>query len=199
MPDYRVNLEIYNGPLDLLLYLIRRDELDIHDIPIARITEQYCQYVATLKEIDPDLAGEFLVMAATLLEIKTRMLLPHPEGAEEGQEPFDPRTDLVRQLLEYKVFKDAAGDLRVSAAEQALRFARRPPEMVLEEPGTDMEDVQLWDLLEAFSRLLASVGQLDRQREIIYDDTPIELYADDILDRLAREGNLSFSQVFAHS
>ncbi len=91
MKDYRVNLDIYNGPMDLLLYLIRRDELDIHDIPIARITGQYCAHVETLKMLDPDLAGEFLVLAATLMEIKTRMLLP--AQAEDGgdEELIDPR------------------------------------------------------------------------------------------------------------
>ncbi|MCK4601686.1 MAG: segregation/condensation protein A, partial [Phycisphaerae bacterium] len=116
MNDYRVNLDIYNGPVDLLLYLIRRDEVDIYDIPISRITAQYMQHVDLIRTLDPDLAGEFLVMAATLMEIKTRMLLPTPTPQEaDGDEPFDPRGELVRQLLEYKAFKDAAGDLRDAA------------------------------------------------------------------------------------
>ena len=196
MTEYRVNLDIYNGPLDLLLYLIRRDEIDIHDIPIARITQQYCAYVETLRRIDPDLAGEFLVVAATLLEIKTRMLLPKDAVAEE-QEAFDPRNELVRQLLEYKAFKDAAGELRQAASQQSLRFPRRPPELTEAEPaGKEMEEVQLWDLVEAFTNLMNAIGQTAPLREIIYDDTPIELHADDILDRLAREGDMTFRQVF---
>ena len=196
MTDYRVSLDIYNGPMDLLLYLIRRDELDIHDIPIARITEQYCAYVETLKLIDPDVAGEFLVLAATLMEIKTRMLLPRPE-AEEEAEPFDPRAELVRQLLEFKAFKDAAGDLRAAAADQALRFPRRPGEPTEAGGGKDLEEVQIWDLLEAFGALLTAIGTGLGETEIIYDDTPIELHATDILDRLARDGNLSFREIFA--
>ncbi len=195
MTDYRVKLEIYNGPLDLLLYLIRRDELDIHDIPIADITDQYCAYVDTLKLIDPDLAGEFLVMAATLMEIKTRMLLPRPESEEEG-EAFDPRAQLVRQLLEFKAFKDAAGNLRDAAAEQALRFPRRPAELLEEGDGKDLEEVQIWDLVEAFNALMTAIGQDLRATAIIYDDTPIELHCADILDRLSREGNLTFREIF---
>ncbi len=128
MAEYRVDLDVYSGPLDLLLYLIRRDELDIHDIPIARITEQYVQYVDVLNVLDPDLAGEFLVMAATLMEIKTRILLPTPppeEGGEDGLQ-IDPRAELVRQLLEYKAFKDASGELAGAAADQATKFPRSP-------------------------------------------------------------------------
>ncbi len=196
MIDWRVNLEIYNGPMDLLLYLIKREEVDIHDIPIARITGQFCDYVETLRRIDPDVAGEFLVLATTLMEVKTRMLLPRPEAPDDDGEPLDPRADLVRQLLEYKAFKDAAGDLRDAAARQALRFPRRPG-AVAEDGGTDLDDVQLWDLVEAFNGLLSAIGHDATQTEIIYDDTPVELYAADILDRLTREGNLTFSQIFA--
>jgi segregation and condensation protein A len=196
MTDYRVNLDIYNGPLDLLLYLIRREEIDIHDIPVARITEQYCAYVDMLKRIDPDLAGDFLVMAATLLEIKTRMLLPRPERTDLEQEPFDPRSELVRQLLQYKAFKDAAGDLREQAARQMLRFGRRPPEPGGTQVGADLEDVQIWDLVEAFNAIMAAIGRGAVQQEIIYDDTPVELHMADILDRLTRDGNMTFRQVF---
>jgi len=102
--EYRVSLDNYSGPMDLLLYLIRREEVDIHDIPLARIIDQYIQYVELLQELDPNAAGEFLVLAATLMEVKTRMLLPTPEaidGDEEGP-GIDPRADLIRQLLEYK-------------------------------------------------------------------------------------------------
>ena len=103
--DYRVQLDIYNGPIDLLLYLIRKEEVDIYDIPIAGITDQYLKYVDVLHELDPNLAGEFLVMAAMLMEIKSRMLLPTETQDEETGEPVDPRSELVRQLLQYKPFQ----------------------------------------------------------------------------------------------
>ena len=199
MADYRVNLDIYNGPLDLLLYLIRREEVDIYDIPIARVTEQYVQYVEMIKALDPNLAGDFLVMAATLMEIKTRMLLPIPPAEESDEEglSLDPRAELVRQLLEYKSFKDAAGDLKAAAHLQAMKFPRHPvsPDES-QEAELDLEDAQVWDLLDAFDRLMADIGQAGRQHEIIYDDTPLELHADDILDRLQREGPMSFSRIF---
>ena len=201
MDEYRVNLEIYNGPLDLLLYLIRRDEVEIYDIPIALITEQYVQYVELLKGLDPNLAGDFLVMAATLMEIKTRMLLPGAppeEGDAEGLE-IDPRAELVRQLLEYKAFKDAAGELKSAADLQAMMYSR--PRADLEADGgeveLDLEDVQVWDLLDAFDRLMAAIGSQARHHEIIYDDTPVELHAADILDRLQRDGAMLFEKIFA--
>lgn len=200
MEDYRVNIEIYNGPLDLLLYLIRRDEVDIYDIPIARITEQYVQYVEVLKALDPNLAGEFLVMAATLMEVKTRMLLPVEEAveSEEGAAgDMDPRAELVRQLLEYKAFKDAAGDLADAAEQQALKYPRKPALPELEDQDDlDIGDVQIWDLVDAFSRIMAAIGQQASHHEVIYDDTPIELHAEDLVDRLRREGKMRFSQVF---
>jgi segregation and condensation protein A len=197
MREYRVKLDIYNGPMDLLLYLIRRDEIDIQDIPIARVTQQYIEHVSTLQHINPDLAGEFLVLAATLLEIKTRMLLPKQEHEGAAVEAFDPRSDLVRQLLEYKAFKDAASDLRDAAESASQRFGRRPPELQAPSGVTDLEDVQIWNLVEAFNSLLKSIGQNLGQTEIIYDDTPIEMHAQDILDRLRDEGRMTFRQVFA--
>jgi len=119
LSDYRVQLDIYAGPLDLLLYLVRKEEVDIYDIPIAQITDQYVQTIEILKDLDIEVAGEFLVMAATLMEIKSAMLLPRvePESLEAG-DTGDPRAELVRQLLEYKKFKDAANLLNAAASEQ---------------------------------------------------------------------------------
>ena len=111
--DYKVMLEVFEGPLDLLLYLIKKDEVDIHDIPIGRITDQYMEYLRLMKVLDLNIAGDFIVMSATLMLIKSRMLLPveeRPEMDEEDEE--DPRWDLVRQLVEYKKFKDAATELQ---------------------------------------------------------------------------------------
>lgn len=200
MSDYRVNLDIYAGPLDLLLYLIRRDEVDIHNIPIARITEQYLQYVEMLKQLDPNLAGDFLVLAASLMEIKARMLLPAPETVESDADglDIDPRADLVRQLLQYKAFKDAAGDLAHAAEQQLLRFPRRPAAIdETTEKEVDLEDVQIWDLFDAFQQVMDAIGRAPQQHEVIYDDTPLELHQEDILDRLRREGGMSFREIFA--
>ncbi len=198
MGEYRVNLEIYNGPLDLLLYLIRRDEVDIHDIPIASITAQYMDYVELLKKLDPNLAGEFLVIAATLMEIKTRMLLPSVVSEEEGAEGLevDPRADLIRQLLEYKSFKDAAADLRAAREEQAGRFGRQLIEDTNAQGEVALEDAQVWDLLDAFNGLMAAIGADSVTQEIIYDDTPVELHATDIMHRLQTEGPTSFAKIF---
>jgi segregation and condensation protein A len=197
--NYRVNLDVFNGPMDLLLYLIRRDEVDIHDIPIAHITKQYIQYVEVIKQLDPNIAGDFLVMAATLMEIKTRILLPTVSEIDDDDEfgVIDPRGELVRQLLEYKRFKDAAGDLNAAAALQAMQHPRHPVAFKADDDTLDLEDVQVWDLMQAFSSVLAEIGKGPAIHEVIYDDTPIELHELDLLDRLEREGSLKFSQVFA--
>ena len=204
MPEYRVKLDIYNGPLDLLLYLIRRDEVDINDIPIAGVTEQYLQYVEVIKEIDIDLAGEFLVMAATLMEIKSAMLLPRGEVGEDEEEDFgDPWLELVRQLLEYKKYKDLAGDLGESAQEQSQRFGRsaadlqRLRDQQRTEQELDVESLQIWDLFAAFNRLMQATLAARRGHEVIHDDTPIDVYETDVLDRAQKEKPLTFEAVFA--
>ncbi len=198
MSDYRVTLDIYNGPLDLLLYLIRREEVDIYDIPISHIANQFMEQVELMRSLDPNMAGEFLVMAATLMEIKTRMLLPAPPPEEDGDDqPFDPRGELVRQLLEYKAFKDAAGDLWHSAIQQAMSHPRTPAKPERGEQDVEMADLQVWDLMDAFNRVLAEIGQDARTHDVVYDDTPIELHERDIMDMLARDGRVTFRQIFA--
>ena len=205
--DYRVELDVYNGPLDLLLYLIKRDELDIYDIPIARITDSYMHYVGMLKELgegdlDINLAGEFLVMAATLMEIKSAMLLPRQVAEQQdgqtsvAQDLTDPRFELVQKLLEYKRFKDSATALEKQQETFRQRFPRVPAVRegeANEPPPVDLEEVQVWDLLDAFSRIMKEVGgRKPRYHEVVYDDTPIDLHAADIEDRLKREHKLSF-------
>ncbi len=205
--DYRVRLDAFQGPLDLLLYLIRRAEVDIADIPIATIADQYLEHLGAIERIDIDLAGEFLVMAATLMEIKSRMLAPPaPEdGPAAGEEPvgsesrpaLDPRAELVRQLLEYKRFRDAAEALDGRRFEWERRFpARRaaiPDDAMraaIEERAdeVELEDVDLLDLVRAHARIVETVN-LDRlgDHTVVYDDTPIELHAADVLDRLRRD------------
>ena len=197
MTDYRVDLEVYNGPLDLLLFLIRREEVDIYDIPIAQITEQYVAYVSLLERLDPNLAGEFLVMAATLMEIKSRTLLPRPPLVEEEEDFTDPRLELVRQLLEYKRYKDAAKSLDAARALQALKFQRTPAVPPTEGDEVDLDEVQVWDLFDAFQDLLEATGRRSRKHEILYDDTPIALHAADVLDSLERcEGRQVFEKLF---
>jgi segregation and condensation protein A len=203
--EYRVELDVYNGPLDLLLYLLKRDELDIYDIPITRILDTYMTYVEMLKRmrqengLDINVAGDFLVMAATLMEIKSAMLLPKsvlPEGETSvAAELADPRYELVQQLLEYKRIKDSATLLEKRQKEQERRFPRVPAAALGaadEPPPLDLDEVQIWDLLAAFSRLMKEVGvRGPKIHEVIYDDTPIDLHAADIEDRLNREGKLS--------
>jgi len=205
--EYRVELDVYNGPLDLLLYLLKRDELDIYDIPIARITDSYVEYVGMLKEMgkeggfDINVAGDFLVMAATLMEIKSATLLPkappvNADGSTSAAADLaDPRYELVQQLLEYKRFKDNAAALELQREMHADRFPRIPARLegeADEPPPVDLEEVQVWDLLTAFDRLMREVGiRKPRFHEVTYDDTPIDLHAADIEDRLTREGKLS--------
>jgi len=198
MPDYRIRLDTYSGPMDLLLYLIRREEVDIYDIPIAKILAQYIAYVQVLETLDPEAVGDFLVMAATLMEVKSRMLLPKPAAADgDGDDAFDPRADLVRQLLAYRTFRGAAGELGRRAETHHRRFGRPTADVPDGDGHVDLEDVQIWDLLQAFNELMASVGAQHRVHEIKYDDTPVALHALDITDRLQREGpSMTFAGVF---
>ena len=204
--EYRVELPVYNGPMDLLLYLIKRDELDIYDIPIARITDSYMKYVAMLKDmsrengLDINVAGDFLVMAATLMEIKSATLLPKPppqpgQESSAAQDLTDPRYELVQKLLEYKRFKDTAVALERQQHEHESRFPRYPARQEGapdEPPPVDLDEVQVWDLLDAFNRLMKDIGgRRPRFHEVTYDDTPIDLHAADIEDRLKREGRLT--------
>jgi len=200
LPDYRVNLEVFAGPLDLLLYLVRRDEIDIYDIPIAHITEQYLKYIEILKQLDIELAGDFMVMAATLMEIKSAMLLPSTESEGiEGEAELDPRAELIRQLLEYKKFKDAANLLDAAAAHQSERFGRGANIVerleAQEEPQVDIDQISIWNLLEAFDSVLKATGSMQAVR-YIKDDTPIDLYQIEILHRLQSDGPMPFERIF---
>jgi segregation and condensation protein A len=222
--DYRVTLEAFQGPLDLLLYLIRRAEVDIHDIPVAQITDQYLAFLRQVEDIDVELAGEFLVMAATLIELKSRTLAP-PEDGEggatddaESQLPgtgaVDPRYELVQQLLAYQRYRIAAEELDARRLEFAHRFPLRAgqrdrreeveePEAV--DPGApgaelELEDVHVMDVAEAYQRIMASIDFTRFGDHIVeMDDTPIALHQEDLLDRLsrAREGRLTLQETFA--
>ena len=200
MADYRVNLDVFSGPMDLLLYLIRKDEVDIYDVDLTSTVDQYLKYIDMLNNLDMDLAGEFLVMASTLIEIKSAMLLPKADpDSVDADDLTDPRAELIRQLLEYKKYKDAAGLLEANAQQQQQKFGR--PDTIIDklkptaEPQLDMDRVSVWDLLEAFDTIVrATGGAIDYSH--IKDDTPIDLYQIEILHRLQTEGPMNFERIF---
>ncbi len=193
--DYQVKLETFQGPLDLLLYLVKRNEVDICDIPLAKITEQFLEHLRVIEWIDVEHAGDFLVMAATLMELKSRLLLPRVEG--QVDEIDDPRLELVKQLVEYRKFKEAALLLEAQADRQQSRMARTP----VEAPGPPdlsqqpLRSVELWDLVSAFGRLMRETLALLPQ-QIVVDETPLQVYQDRIVGMLEREPRLAFAQVF---
>ena len=195
--SYRVKLEIFEGPLDLLLYLVKQNHLEIAAIPIATITDQYLQYLEMMQALDLEIAGEFLVMAATLMQIKSQMLLP-PEALppEETEEP-DPAQELIRRLQEYQRFKEAADRLSTLEKERLVQFSRP-----VRQDGTPVEteeelvEASLFDLLTAFSQFMA--GGLTRElvHEIIQDEFTVEEKLA-LLRGLARDrGRLSFTELF---
>jgi segregation and condensation protein A len=194
--DYRVELDTFRGPLDLLLYLVKRNEVDICDIPIARITEQFLGYLNDLQTVDVEWAGEFLVLASTLMEIKSRMLLPRPEegGSEEED---DPRMQLVRQLIEYKKFRDAANALESQAEQQLRRLSRQPVDLATPAAPNrqPIHKVELWDLVSAFGRLIREISAL-QPRQIVMDDTPIHITMERILDHLRRHTRATLAELF---
>src|SRR6202011_865057 len=153
--DYKVKLEIFEGPLDLLLYLIKRDEIDIYEISIERITHQYLEYLQAFKELNLDIAGEFVVMAANLIYLKSRSLLPvDQQPPDEEAEEDDPRWDLIRQLIEYKKFKEAAGQLQIRALEQERIFAREGAGAVAAAGPLRLEGGGVFRLISAFQTVL---------------------------------------------
>lgn len=198
--EYRVQIdELFNGPLDLLLYLVRRNEVDPLDLPIAEITRQFVEYLEVLEIIDPAFVGDFVVTASALMEIKSRMALPQPE--ETGDEPEaddDPRSELVQQLLEYKKYKDAATLLEEQAAEWQERYPRlsddRPGHG--RDPSADrIKDVELWDLVSALSRVLRRT-EVETEERIRYDDVPIAEHMGRIRQRVDETGQATFSSFF---
>ena len=198
--DYRVELDRYSGPLDLMLFLVRRSELDLLDLPIAEITVQFQRYLSALQFLDLEQAGDFVVMASTLLEIKSRLALPNPE--EEAEVPVetsdDPRGGLIQQLLEYKKFKEAAASLEERAAEWRERYPRlsdERPDAVRDLSGDRIKGVELWDLVSALSRVLER-RVIDEESAIRYDDTPISTYVEQIGARVREVGKVAFTALF---
>jgi segregation and condensation protein A len=196
--DYRVDLSIYNGPLDLLLYLIREREVDVHDIPIADITDQYMAHLEVVKAIDIARAGDFLLMAATLMLIKSRMLLPGDAAEDEGDEDLDPRTDLVRQLLEYKQFKDMSRTLADAQEERSRRFGGGAPAPGAEplDAGKLLEEIGVEDLVLAFERLMRET-LADADHQVFGEELPVREVAAEVLERIrASGGPIAFIDLF---
>ena len=183
-PPYTVRLEGFEGPLDLLLHLIKKNKLIITDIPIALITEQYLEYLKLMKVLNLDVAGEYLLMAATLLHIKSRMLLPVSAEAE-GEEEVDPRAELVRRLLDYQKYKEAALELDRRPLLDREVFARAVP-LEREEPEEERFEVGLFELLEAFRQVLERV-KIEAVHEVVLEPITLEKKVQEILALLQRE------------
>ena len=201
--EYKVNLDVFEGPLDLLLYLIRREELNIYDIPIAHITTEYMKFIKAARELNLDIAGEFVVMAATLMVIKSRMLLPvdRRQSNEDGTEEWvDPRLDLVRQLIEYKKFKDAAIRLETMEALTANSFDYGGGRPKFEKTAADakgaLANLDLYDLLTAFQEVLARANELPHE-ELKGSRFSVPEKMDIVLDRARKEGQVAFVSLFA--
>lgn len=199
--DPRIHLPVFEGPLDLLLFLIRKNEIDIYDIPIETVLKQYLEVLYTLDQLQLEVAGEFFVMAATLMEIKSRLLLPREQQAvdpnAEEEDLLDPRLDLVHQLLEYKRFKDAAGDLKALAIAQQDAIPREtlagwtvPTE---DRPLANVDRMDLWNTLNLVLRRLSErvvVGEISDEHVTVVDQMEL------ILDRLKASEEFTFSSLF---
>ena len=195
--DYKVRLEIFEGPLDLLLYLIKRDEIDIYQISLERLTRQYLEYLQAFKELNIDIAGEFIVMAANLIYMKSRSLLPvDQQPPDEETEEDDPRWDLIRQLIEYKKFKEAAGQLQLRALEQERIFAREGTAAVAATGPLRLEEVGIFQLISAFQTVLKRLETRRDVQEIFGEHFSVSDKIEVILQRVAGETNVRFSDLF---
>lgn len=197
--DYKVKLEVFEGPLDLLLYLIKRDEIDIYDISIERITRQYLEYLQAFKELKIDIAGEFVVMAANLIYLKSRSLLPlDQQPPEEDAEEDDPRWDLIRQLIEYKKFKQAAAELHDRALEQERIFTRDGGSAPASDPPLSLNEVGIFQLIHAFQEVIKRVEAREDLREIFGERFSVSDKIEKILERVGNGTPVRFSELFGH-
>jgi segregation and condensation protein A len=186
-----VKLERFEGPLDLLLHLIKRDEIDIYDIPISRITQQYLAYLELMRALDLEVAGEFLVMAATLMRIKAKMLLPAPQ-ADEEEEEGDPREELVQRLIEYRQFKEAASTLRVREEDRRRLYERGMLPSEDDAGPLPLAPASLFDLMDAFHRVIARIPEpaVYEVRAEVFD---VEEKMTEIASAVAEDGTVMFS------
>ncbi len=200
MTDYQVKFPVFEGPLDLLLYLIKKEEVDIYEVNLTQLATQFLEYIEVMRELDLDIAGEFLVMASTLMYIKSRELLPVEqqvvtEGEDEGE---DPRWELIRQLVEYKKFKDAAAQLANLEAKQEATYARVPVKPVFEDDApVAKSQVGLFDLLNAVNAILKRVNQREDLRDIFEDKWSVSEKIENLRTLILERSRMRFSELFA--
>lgn len=202
MADYKVQFEVFEGPLDLLLYLIKKEEVDIYEINLTRLAAQFMEYIELMRQFDLEVAGEFLVMASTLMYIKSRELLPVDQQAVvegEEDEDEDPRWELIRQLVEYKKFKDAAAQLQTLEERQEHIFPRVPVKLEFESTAPPPKpDVSIFDLLNAVNAVLKRFEQREgAAREIYEDKWTVSEKIEFILKTISERGSIKFSELFA--
>jgi len=199
MSEYKVQFEVFEGPLDLLLYLVKKEEVDIYQVNLTKIATQFIEYIELMRELDLEVAGEFLVMASTLMYIKSRELLPLDQQvlAEGEEEEEDPRWDLIRQLVEYKKFKDAAAQLHQREAEQEKIFPRLPGKLEFEPSGPPPRpEVSLFDLINAVSNVLKRFQQREGARDIFEDKWTVSEKIELLRQAIAARPALRFSELF---
>ncbi len=196
---YKLKLDMFEGPLDLLLYLIKKDDIDIYDIPIAKVTEQYLEYIEMMKMLDLEIVGEFLVMAATLIQIKSKMLLP-PDPSEVAEEDLDPRDELVRRLLEYKKFKEVAEDLKLKESARQDLFIRNPDpaktQELIEDAKEVFYEVSLFDLITSLSKMLSQAKESPTY-DIKQEEYTVEEKIHDILHLMVSRTKVKFTELFS--
>ncbi len=196
MDKYRVALPKFHGPLDLLLHLVKRNEVDVRDIPMAVVTDQFRAYLEVIQVIDVELAGDFLVTAAMLMEIKSKMLLPQSGNEQENSEVDDPRTELVQQLIEYQRMRQSMMRMETLANQSNRRFGHIPVSATdrSETTQASAESVELWDLLSAFGRIMHESEDASAIDEV--DTTPQHVYCDQLMERIRKGGRMKFRDAF---
>jgi len=199
MAEYKVKFEVFEGPLDLLLYLIKKEEVDIYEMNLTRLATQFIEYIDTMRLLDLEVAGEFLVMAATLMYIKSRELLPKDQQVqpEDEEDEDDPRWELIRQLVEYKKFKDAAAELGTLEARQEDTFPRAPGKLEFETEAPSRSEASLFDLLNAVNTVLQRFNQRPDQRDIFEDKWTVSEKIEQIVRDIQERTRLKFSELFA--
>jgi segregation and condensation protein A len=203
MPEYKVQFEVFEGPLDLLLYLIKKEEVDIYEVNLTKLATQFIEYIDLMRAFDLEIAGEFLVMASTLMYIKSRELLPVDQQAvvEEEDEGEDPRWELIRQLVEYKKFKDAAAQLQTLEERQEKIFPRLPGKIEFESPVAPAKpEVGIFDLLNAVNSVLKRFQEKEAgTREIYEDKWTVSEKIEFVRKVIAERGSVRFAELFENA
>jgi segregation and condensation protein A len=199
MAEYKIKFEVFEGPLDLLLHLIKKEEVDIYQVNLTKLATQFIEYIEVMRMLDLEVAGEFLVMASTLMYIKSRELLPKDQQAPGGEEDEgeDPRWELIRQLVAYKKFKDAAVQLQAREIEQEHIYPRLPPRPDLPPPAPPKSEASLFDLINAINQVLKRVGQRPELRDIFEDKWTVSDRIEYLIKLVAEQGLVKFTDLFA--